>query len=233
MKHLLSIDMDYFVNCGAGTKEAYFPGENPDQFPAAAQRQLWSRAYSLPGSPLRKIGIHRKSFNLIKDLCRSHEGGVMIAESHAHAYSYFLGRTEPGERFTCCNIDFHHDLYGQADYPAAGNWARLLLRERPEMAYLWIGQADSQAECLLPHTNTAQQTPLSFLEPFQNRESAFDCIFLCRSDLCYPPHLDKYFYQLTAALTSGGKGRALWPEGTPEPRELPETAADFPASEGI
>jgi hypothetical protein len=144
----------------------------------------------------------------------------MIAESHVHAYSYFLDRTRPGENFACYNVDFHHDLYGQAKYPTAGNWARLLMGERPEMTYIWIGQADSQVECMLPHTAIAHKTHFSVLEPFRDGESAFDCIFLCRSDLCYPPHLDKYFQQMAAALISGVSGRVLWPEGFIPPRMM-------------
>ena len=89
-------------------------------------------------------------------------------------------------------MDFHHDMYYYHDSTNpvnCGNWVRELLKVRPNMKYYWIKREDSETTLL-----GGDEIPESSILPFDRlKELDFDYVYICRSDIWSPPHLDSKF----------------------------------------
>ena len=125
---------------------------------------------------------------------------VMIANSHVHIYDYILANAKPGQELRILNLDFHHDAYNTSQELNCGNWV-LKLKERTSnpVVYQWVTSENGW--------NCAKGTiPCFVKEAYRfkmfgeylscNKDYNPDLIFLCRSDVWVPPHLDVYFDML-------------------------------------
>lgn len=110
------------------------------------------------------------------------------------------------------NIDFHHDYYEWQETEVdvsqsgvtkkaistekvnCGNWVRILMEiDFPEeLVYNWVCRTDSDlSEKLEKHPNFGGYY---MIEDLLNNEQTYDLLYICRSSVWSPPHLDHYFF---------------------------------------
>lgn len=195
MKRFLSVDFDYFPACGSRQRGALFPrcGEADD---SARVLDAWHEAYALYPGELPAIGVIPAYYRFL-GFCADYRGEAAAAESHAELVPFILERTGPGEVFELHNVDFHHDCYylhvPGSRYSCA-NWAAELQLDRPGMRYFWTAREDSETALL----GGGIVQPAADDKEILKQE--YDFVFLCRSGVWSPPHLDGHFALLARAL---------------------------------
>lgn len=190
MKKFLSIDWDFFIKATMEERCLLFPDGGSEHLPEVVRKYVWDSRYRDPR--LLNIGVHKP---LLDSLVRVTEGSkplsLVAMDSHKYMYDFVNHFVDKDEEFEVYNLDFHHDLY---DFPTekepvnCGNWARELLKEHPNMHYSWIKHHDSDAEGVPKEYQSNFANFLSRLSP-----KDIQYIFICRSAVWSPPHLDKYF----------------------------------------
>lgn len=202
MKRFLSVDFDYFPACGSRQRGALFPrcGEEDEQILVL---DAWREAYARHPDELPAVGVipaYYRFLGLFAD-CRAE---AAAAESHAEIVPFVLDRTKHGEVFELRNVDFHHDRYclrAPGRRYSCANWAQEMQLDRPGMRYLWTAREDSETALL---GGGGVQPAADALE--EVLAQAYDFIFLCRSGIWSPPHLDGHFALLARALGCGFPG---------------------------
>ena len=196
MKRFLSVDFDYFPACGSRQRGALFP--RLDETDAAAQvLAVWQDAYARSSGQLVSIGVIPAYYRFL-GLFADFGGDAAVAESHAEIVSFILKNTKPDEVFEVRNVDFHHDRYclrSPGSRYSCANWAEELLLDRPGMRYDWTAREDSETALL--GGGNVQPAADGIEEVLALR---YDFIFLCRSGIWSPPHLDGHFALLARAL---------------------------------
>ena len=221
MKRFLSIDWDFFIDATADDRALLFPDGGTENMPDSIKKYVWDSRYGDPR--LEEIEVDSDALKYIQKLCRTFCGKCFIAESHKYAFDFIMDNTTPDERFEVYNIDFHHDLY-DFGYKRVncGNWVAKLNDKRPHMKYVWVSRPDSEIK--------ADTLRMSF-DAFKNRcgkdsSELFDHLFLCRSDMWSPPHLDSYFRRLVRTLFSNQFAEVRYEQGIDKIRDF-EKPTDF------
>ena len=223
MKRFLSIDWDFFIDATADQRALLFPDGGNEDFNTNLRKFIWDSLYRNP--ELLKIEVIPEYSALLK-LCKKFKGDCMIADSHRHAYDFIMDNTYPDEEFEVYNIDFHHDLYNYRTGESrvnCGNWGTVLFEDRPNMKYFWVCQDDSDpmtigdVEVEVPRLSWSE-----FITSIRQVASMFDYLYLCRSALWSPPHLDDRFVKVARTLM--GKCYTKFEQGIDVPREyeIPE-----------
>lgn len=131
---------------------------------------------------------------------------VMIANSHVHIYDFILSHAKPGQELRILNLDFHHDAYHTEQELNCGNWV-LKLKDRIDnpVVYQWVTSDNgwNASEGTIPRFVQGAYRFKTFKDYLSwNKEYKPDLIFLCRSDVWVPPHLDGYFDMLMRFMAS-------------------------------
>ena len=227
IKKFLSIDWDYFIDATADERLILFPDGGNENMPDSIKRYVWDSRYSDPR--LEVIDVDLEALKYIQKLCRSFSGQCYITESHKYAYDFIMGNTNPDEQFEVYNIDFHHDLYDFGHKRVnCGNWVTKLQEKRPNMKYMWVSRADSErlskAEVKVAFI---QMTFDAFISRCNNEFKGLpNHLFLCRSDMWSPPHLDKYFRRLVRTLFNNPSACTKHEQGIDKLREY-EKPSEF------
>jgi len=198
LKRFLSVDFDYFPACSARQRGALIPrcGEEDDDARVLA---AWHEAYALHPDELPAIGVIPAYYRFL-GLFADYRGEAAAAESHAQLVPYILEHTKSGEVFELRNVDFHHDRYclrAPGSRYSCANWAAEIELDRPGMRYLWTAREDSETALL----GGGCVQPVA--DGFSVLTQAYDFIFLCRSGIWSPPHLDGHFALFARALGCG------------------------------
>lgn len=205
IKKFLSIDWDYYIDATDFQRYTMFPDGGNENLPTSLRDYIWDSYYRNP--ELEKIGVLPLEFKYLLSYCRQFKGQALITDSHKHIFDFIMDRTDPDEFFEVYNIDFHHDLYDFKTSDGArvncGNWVTELRKERPGMSYKWVHRDDSEltfdGELVEADFMTFNQFNMEFLRGIADE---FDYLFLCRSSVWSPPHLDKKFVRAVKALMS-------------------------------
>lgn len=206
MKRFLTIDWDYFFNCSAKYRCFHFPDGGNENLPSNTQELIWNSHYSTDPE-LCKVGLindYNYLISYLKSVPKKGPGDFKNVESHKYAYPFILFATLPDEEFEVVNVDFHHDFYALArseDEVNCGNWALKLKEVRPNMKFTWVARKDSQLESLLFDRPPVDTIIYDNLHPVLCK-GEFDKIFMCRSDVWSPPHLDSYYENLVREATT-------------------------------
>lgn len=197
---VLSIDFDYFQKVSKETLERYPDGI--DQ-PTEISEMIWGCRYSDEHSAadLLKVSIINDEFEKMKDILKYQKTNipVMIANSHKHIYDFIHSNTPVGNKLFVANVDMHHDIFNDNDKVDCGNWLRFI-RQEYGANFMWI--CNPVSKDVYGFTNEAvsgKKKTLSELLPESLdilSERKFDMVFLCRSDIWTPPHLDNKFTEL-------------------------------------
>lgn len=131
---------------------------------------------------------------------------VMIANSHVHIHDFILQHAKPGQELRILNLDFHHDAYHTEQELNCGNWV-LKLKDRIDnpVVYQWVTSDNgwNASEGTIPSFVQGAYRFKTFKDYLSwNKEYKPDLIFLCRSDVWVPPHLDGYFDILMRFMAS-------------------------------
>lgn len=203
MKRFLSVDWDFFIDATADQRAMMFPDGGNENLPDSLRDYIWDTYYRNP--ELEKMGVLPLEYKYLTDYCRVFRGESLVMDSHKHIFNFIMENTEPDEFFEVYNIDFHHDLYNFTTSDGSrvncGNWATELLKERPNVHFVWVKRDDSDLESEGKKVQVELMTFAIFQMMFHNGINKwFDYLFLCRSSVWSPPHLDRKFVTLVKTL---------------------------------
>lgn len=219
---VLSIDWDYFVAATASERASLFPDGGNEKLAPILRSIIWASRYAAADS-LSEIDVLDTVRSVTDDLAESVRRhtpeAIWVSDSHAPAYQVILDALESTGKDTVdlVNIDFHHDVYGgnsgRADEVNCGSWLRVLdlVMENNDNFYTWVGHEDSDMadwedfNTELPKYGETRFT--TRLSDIDIADTDWDVVFLCRSDMWSPPHLDSDFvdtaYNLIDAVGAG------------------------------
>ena len=197
---ILSIDFDYFVNADYETRITSFP-DGHENFSPDLQKFIWDSYYP----DMQKIDIKENELNRVIEYAKGtyaiKKGLVFSFESHKELYD--LIKNANMEKCHVFNIDFHHDMYsiphGESKVDC-GNWGTVLKEENPNFKLSWIACDDSDKSALgVDEVDCYEIIDLDTLLENTPAE-CIDVVFICRSNMWTPPHLDKYYKDLEMQL---------------------------------
>lgn len=194
MVNVLSIDWDYFINADFNTRATLFPDTPNEGYGSYVQDSIWQSRYA--GTSLKKVGIDTPALEKVKDCLNNNApyAKVMMTRSHKFAYDFLK---DIDDEINLVNVDFHHDVYTQ-DLSAlnCGNWLCKVMDEH-KGKYTWVARETSDMDICLEYYDRLDITyDLDILQDYE-----WDMIFICRSDMWSPPHLDKEFSNLVKMLS--------------------------------
>lgn len=202
---ILSVDFDFFQNVSLELMKIYPPGID---VPASYSESIWARRYARQEEDVMSIGILEQQFEQMKEMLLRQDSEIpaMIAGSHVKAYGFIHEHVPENGKHLLVNVDMHHDMFNEDPKVDCGNWIGFLTKEYQEMCPLWICNPVSKEmygikEKDVEHTKhkLAELIPET-LDMIQDER--FDLIFLCRSDIWLPPHLDDKFLELAELIQS-------------------------------
>ena len=209
MKRFLTVDWDYCIDCSADFRVDTFPNSSLEYSSQTAKLNVWKGCYT-DNPSIKDIGTF--NFETLKELLSLfiHTEKVRVEESHEGAYYFILYNTKPDEVFEVVNIDFHHDLYNFfSSRPVnCSNWVTRLFEARPNMNYVWVKRDDSEEKALGVDNVIDSYFPNAMTCPFNTWYEIYYLpflqeyvgLFLCRSDIWSPPHLDSKFNELVRVV---------------------------------
>lgn len=224
MKRILSVDWDYFINASDEERLALFPDGGNEELSESIKNFIWDSLYRDP--KLKEIGIREDDYSTLVEMSEQYfDGDCIVADSHKHIYDAIMEITTADEEFEVINIDFHHDLY---DYRTregrvnCGNWGTILKEDRPNCKFVWvkhpnsdtrvIGGGEVDAEIIEFKDFIYRYTLLHYIQ--------FDLVYLCRSAMWSPPHLDQKFIDIVNNLAQKKNNNNVKAEqGITSPRE--------------
>lgn len=198
---VLSIDWDYLINATTEQRMRLFPDGGSENLSVRVQDVVWSLRYG-ESEELEKIGIDVKALELLKKfILKTCDKSTFctVYDSHKWCFDEVMSRLQNNQPIEVVNVDYHHDFYrndflNQVD---CGNWVNCLFETniyrhgKESDKYCWIHREDSD---VFPepkeYVSTKTIEELSTLEEFK-----FDLLFICRSSVWSPPHLDKEFIE--------------------------------------
>lgn len=187
IKRILSIDFDYFLQA---TQEAI------KSFPDGIDRStelstlIWASHYldGKQGTLTRSVGVLSDELDCIKRILQkqSSDCPVMIAQSHVHAYDFVHDTVSEDDELRLVNVDMHHDIVNDNEKLDCGNWISHLLKEY-NMGLTWVANPVSLEMFGLDKDRKENRAFRGIvqknLSKIEEKNYAFDGVFLCRSDI--------------------------------------------------
>lgn len=202
---ILSIDFDYFQN--TKQDQLYLFPDGIDNSTLLSEI-IWGQHYASNGEEISSIGIMNEEYEaLIRLLAnQSHNIKTMITNSHKHIYDFVFNNLPNGENIQLVNIDMHHDIINDNSELDCGNWISFMVKEQckrnAKISFKWLPNPISLEVYDLKEVfeeSFGENMPiLSSVKDIENDK--YDMIFLCRSDIWLPPHLDNYFENLLSVF---------------------------------
>jgi len=198
---ILSIDMDFFQDVDAVTMTECYPDGH--DFSGSLATLIWSFHYSDPYERDKLLGVKCPEIMLskLKGILQNQDSDVpvVIAQSHLDIYTFIHSESASHncENIDITNIDMHHDMFtDNLDVVDCGNWIHAI-RDEFSSTITWISNPISKSIMDCESAECIQVIENDF-ESILNKQ--FDAIFLCRSDIWYPPHLDSKFDELVSVI---------------------------------
>lgn len=202
---VLSIDWDYLVNATMKERVEMFPDGGSEKLPEVISRIVWSTRYaSCP--QLKDIGVDVDAMDILKEFISKNcfNAPIIVSDSHGSIWDAILRYKPKDSLIDVINVDFHHDMYvNDMGYVDCGNWVNCLFETRTQHEnrklknannhYYWVAREDSEdsitEEC--QRLNYMVKKDINFLKTLDDFEC--DLLFICRSGIWSPPHLDEEF----------------------------------------
>ena len=206
---VLSIDWDYFVKATAGQRAVLFPDGGTENLSMMIQNYIWQQRYGTEDE-LESIGIDTPAADKMVAILvnRTIDTKVEIVESHVHIYDFVKSNYEKGDYsgLDIVNIDFHHDYYNRGGDLNCGNWVNALYDTNSKYRfstvnknrYRWVCREDSDKS---PELEKQKWFSYMELDEVSIEVEPWDLIYICRSGMWSPPHLDVDFENLYMPLT--------------------------------
>ena len=200
--NVLSIDWDYFVDCTNTERADMFPDGGSEEIGISTSTFIWGMRYGVSRAnknrhPERReildIGVKEKELqHVMATILMNVSSGCrfMFADSHADIYQFIKeSKRTNNTKFDLFNIDHHSDCYNIGNDVNCGNWVNKLDAEGLLRRYTWI-KGDNR-DTIPEGTLTCQTKVTNKISAIDDR--GWDLIFVCRSSIWSPPHLDKKF----------------------------------------
>ena len=197
MLNVLSIDWDYFVDADAIERSKRFPDIPNEKYLPVLQDTIWTSRYAEDDS-LLNIGVKPVAYSVADALEEMEDIPlVVVCDSHKWAYTFTVQRLQEtgNKQINLLNLDFHHDCRGDIKELDCGNWVSVLMSEY-RGKWRWVGWKDSY--------KTGKPRNLKFLTGFDMSmimDIQWDLVFICRSNMWSPPHLDDVFTDVFQPVT--------------------------------
>lgn len=199
--NILSIDFDYFQDIPDESILTCYPDGH--DFSTELSKIIWSNAYaySKTADKIKSVNIMQSELNAAKAIINNTDPYApnWIVNSHVHIYDAVKNArlSHPDADIHIYNIDMHHDCFAYEKTLTCGNWA-LHVMKGFNASVTWVTTPIGLKMCPPPDVlNNHILTSINDI-PVKN----FDAIFLCRSDIWLPPHLDCYFEELRQCMTN-------------------------------
>ncbi len=194
---ILSIDFDYFQKVSKETLEIYPVGIDRS---TEISEIIWNSLYHDYADILQKVTVMHDELDKLKKilLYQRTDIPVMAANSHRHIYDFIHDYVSADKELCVVNADMHHDMFNDNDTVDCGNWLKFIYQEY-RTKLLWIcNPVSKEMYGIAEQDCTAKKSLYKLLPESLDIISGkqFDMIFLCRSDIWTPPHLDCYFSEL-------------------------------------
>lgn len=204
MKIFISLDWDYFIKATAEDRASLFPDGGIENLPESVKSVIWDSHYS-GKSALKKVRTVSELTDIKKYIAGNKFEEALVVESHRYMYDFVMRSTDEDSVFKVINVDFHHDYYqfGEEDEfeeVNCGNWVIKLLKKYKNMKYTWVCREDSDLDTdfEIPECVSIETDLNKVLSEISKEDELY--IFLCRSDMWSPPHLDSKFTALAEAI---------------------------------
>ncbi len=233
---VLSIDFDFFQRVSPETIIYQYPDGH--DLNTEMSIFIWGHHYATEHSAkiLKTVKVNRIALNSIKSVIKNNNNyddihrKSMIVNSHRHIYDFIKDNFD-SDQHSCIdvyNVDMHHDMFdstvvsnidGTVEYKTGpldcANWATCVKRDFPGSIIHWICNPISQELYSSPFPDDIIKD-INYIKSMK-----FDLIFLCRSDIYVPPHLDKAFDELRKCIQSNFTS-TLIEESIQTPRDMTE-----------
>ena len=193
---VLSIDWDFFINATEKERIRLFPC-NDMCYNIEDIFDEWEDMYEENEDELYDINIKEKEYNYIFHKLRelligNSDTKVVIADSHKHIYKHIkkIGK-ESGNDLNIINIDFHHDCYS-SDEVGCESWVYHLIQEQIITNIVWICDRTSGIDAEISDNDFEWETSEE-MESYLNEIVECSLVFICRSSIYSPPHLNGRF----------------------------------------
>lgn len=195
--NVLSLDWDYFVSASVYERMNLFPDGGNENLSSLIGNMVWSSHYC--SDDLVKIKTDSKAIRTVKKILKMPETGhygFQIMDSHKYAYDFIMEScNEYGyDSINLVNVDYHHDVYSNGTEVDCGNWLEKIIKkfDDSDSMFTWVARRDSdmnQGQSLDDcHHGLECTFDLDILEEYN-----WDIVFICRSAMWSPPHLDRNF----------------------------------------
>lgn len=189
---ILSIDWDYFFDCGEGDRVILFP--DGGEFKESLGNIIWAGYYrSLEVDDYKSINdvtVDKKAFDYIMKWAKNTDlSNTITASSISHLSIVHMVKEFNIKDIDIINIDYHHDTFKHIENDInCGNWLSHFIKDNNARAR-WVKREDSGLESIGEKIEVT--TDISIIENFIP-----DYIFLAKSNMWSPPHLDADFNKL-------------------------------------
>lgn len=209
--NVVSIDWDYLVNASEEERLEMFPDGGNENLPRFVLDMIWMSRYA-QHEELSKISVDELALETVQSFVNSHKTlrtRCLITDSHKHLYEMVSKSLKKGQPLNIINIDYHHDCYGSAQLPEVdcGNWMIQMVENRhnklvspQEVSYTWVKRNDSDCGEFSNRFDWGKSVSIDFLKSIEG--FTIDLLFICRSGVWSPPHLDEAFVQMTKTLVA-------------------------------
>ena len=199
--NVLSVDWDFFINVSLNERIALFPDVTSENIDTRVFNFVWATRYAesmIANKSIKKIGVY-KGYAKLKTFLSNLPSTipVLITDSHEHAYQFFK---EENHLLNVVNIDLHHDMYRTGADVDCGNWLLKLVEENRVNSITWVNHEDSDIGDVQNYKNLQITTNINSV---LNR--SYSRVFICRSSIWSPPHLDKKFIELCMSMKAARK----------------------------
>lgn len=190
---VLSIDFDYFQDVQKKVLDCYPDGID---YPTNLSTAIWNSHYAFKSEELQSVVIIHNELNKMKSILLNQEQDipVMIANSHKHIYNFIYSNVPTDRKLRVFNADMHHDMYHENKELDCGNWVNFLTEDYSNCGVLWICNPISKELFGIERSPKLMKILPETLDII--KDTKFNAVFLCCSDMWTPPHLDKYFTEL-------------------------------------
>ena len=200
--NVLSIDFDFFQVVDIETLLSSYPDGH--DVPTSLSNIIWSGYYANKGTRerLEKVKPYHERLEEIRFMVIENAGRkppkAMVTNSHVHIYDFIMNEFEstPYQGLNIVNIDMHHDMFNDNEELDCGNWLNHISKAIPQTKITWIANPVSKEA----YGMDSQRFEMVKTDFESIKEKTWDLIFLCRSDIWSPPHLDIYFDSLAKLI---------------------------------
>lgn len=193
---VLSIDWDFFINATEKERIRLFPCDDM-YYDSEDIFDEWAEMYEENEDELYDIDIKEKEYNYIFHKLRellidNPDIKVVIADSHRHIYKHIKNmQKESVYNLNLINIDFHHDCYS-SDKVGCESWVYRLIQEQVISNLVWICDETSGIDAEIIDEDFEWESSEE-MESCLDKIEKYSLIFICRSSIYSPPHLNARF----------------------------------------